>query len=504
MKRVDYIICFLLGVAALVSRIPFLEKFQSFWDGPQYTIGIVRYSFDQQTPAAPGYPLFIGLGKFFHIFIQDPHTSLLAVTVLASITSAITLYMVGLKMFNRFVGLAATVIFLTGSTFYFFSIAPHAYDLLATIVPLLAYSVYRVFIQKKQDGLFLGFITGLLVALRPQEIILVGPLFLLGFLALTTQEKVKTSIAFILVSLSWFVPVVLAVSFTGYFTESIAIAKMSVSSGSILQHLDTMIKGFLLSFGVAPLFLIFFASKHKQIKKMLAKQDKILIFYSAWILPGFLYNFLLRSDAVGYQFSYLIAILFFISYAIWQSTKKKKFLYFTSLICIALFNLFWFFYDRDPTFTKPYRTVSYHYSEVRKNDIKFGGKVTFIQRHFDPKTTLVIPSTDYWRQYMYYLKNYHIVSPSGLTTNESRFIHKEYYAYDWDMSEVNDKNISIAIPNYIKTVIFTDDDAHLWVADYPNKVYNLPGNSIITSIKISPGAYLRYNFHYIKIAHKQN
>src|SRR3982751_3568863 len=104
MRRIDYIICFLFGAAALISRIPFLEKFQSFWDGPQYTIGILHYSFALQTPAAPGYPYFIGLGKLFHVFIQDPHTSIVAVSVLASVLGAITLYIVGLKMFHRSVG----------------------------------------------------------------------------------------------------------------------------------------------------------------------------------------------------------------------------------------------------------------------------------------------------------------------------------------------------------------------------------------------------------------
>src|SRR4051794_33714265 len=113
MKRIDYVICLLFGFIALISRIPFLEKYQSFWDGPQLTIGIVRFSFVEQTPGAPGYPYFVGLGKLFHFFIPDLHTSLVAVTVFASVIGAITLYVVGLKMFNSYVGIAAATISLT-------------------------------------------------------------------------------------------------------------------------------------------------------------------------------------------------------------------------------------------------------------------------------------------------------------------------------------------------------------------------------------------------------
>ena len=110
MKKIDVISCILIGIVAFFSRIPFLEKFQSFWDGPQYSIGIVRYSFVQQTPAAPGYPIFIGLGKFFYFFLHDPHSAIVAVSVLASVLGAITLYIVGLNIYNRLVGIAAATI----------------------------------------------------------------------------------------------------------------------------------------------------------------------------------------------------------------------------------------------------------------------------------------------------------------------------------------------------------------------------------------------------------
>src|SRR5258708_6367052 len=99
MKRIDYILCFLFGAFALVSRVPLLERYQSHWDGPQYTIAIIRYSFEQQTPAPPGYPFYIGLGKFFYLLLHDPHTAIVAVSVFASIIGAITLYFVGLKMY---------------------------------------------------------------------------------------------------------------------------------------------------------------------------------------------------------------------------------------------------------------------------------------------------------------------------------------------------------------------------------------------------------------------
>jgi len=499
MKRIDFIICFLLGAIALISRLPFLEKFQSFWDGPQYSIGIIRYSFMQQTPAAPGYPFFIGLGKFFYFFLHDPHTAIVSVSVFASIIGAITLYLVGLKMFDRSVGIAAATIFLTGSTFYFFSIAPHMYDLLIITTPLLAYSVYRIFVQKKQEGLFLGLIIGIYFGLRPQDIIQIGLLFLLGFFSLTFKEKIKASIIFVIVTLCWFIPVVHTVGFTGYFVQSELIAKSGLSNYAIAQHVKEMIKDFLLSFGIAAGFLIYYVNKRKKLKILFTKQKRMVIFYAAWIVPGFLYNLVMRSDAAGYQFSYLTALLFLISYAIWQVTRKKRYLYIIALLCIAVFNLYWFFYDRDPTFTKPYRPVSYHYSELRKNDIKTGGKVTFVAQHFDPQTTIIVTNEVMWRPYSYYLKKYPFVVLYRLDNKEIPYSYYKIDSANWNMNQYVEKKFTVSVPKNAKTIVFMDDAATSWVKMPAKKIYELPGNSTITTISVKPNNTLVYDYHMITL-----
>lgn len=499
MKRIDYILCFILGAIALLSRIPILEKYQSHWDGPQYTIALLQYSFVQHTPAPPGYPIYIGLGKFFHFFIQDPHTAIVAVSVFASVMGAIVLYFVGLKMYHRRVGIAAAIIFLTGSTFYYFSISPHVYDLLVITIPLLAYCVYLIFVQKKQAGLFLGLIMGIYFGIRPQDIIQIGILFLLGFLSLTMKEKIKASLMFVIVTLCWFIPVGKAVGFTNYFILSNAHAQGSLMGHSIIEHAFMMLKGFLLSFGIAGGFLIYYVIKRKELKNLFVKHRRILIFYSAWIAPGFLFNLLMRSDAVGYQFAYLTALLLLISVAIWQSTRKKRFLYIFALTCIALFNLYWFFYDRDPTFTKPYRTVSYHYSELRKNDIKVGGKVNFVQQHFDPQTTLIITTDVLWRPYSYYLKDYPFVVLYRLDNNEDPYSYNKIDSVNWNMKMSIEKHFTLSIPQNIKTVVFMEDAASTWVKDQTVKNYRLPGNSTITTLSVKPGDTVLYNYHSVTI-----
>src|SRR5579864_1750546 len=99
MKKFDYFLCFLFAIIAFISRAPLVEHIQSHWDGPQYSIAVVRYSYEQQTPAPPGYPLYIALGKLFYIFFQDPHKSILAISVFSSVIGSVILYLIGKNMF---------------------------------------------------------------------------------------------------------------------------------------------------------------------------------------------------------------------------------------------------------------------------------------------------------------------------------------------------------------------------------------------------------------------
>ena len=502
MKKSDYFLCILLSAIAFVSRMPLLEKFQSHWDGPQYSLAIIHYSFEQQTPGPPGYPFYIALGKFFHIFLPDIHSAILAVSVLGSVVGAVVLYIVGKQMYHRFVGLAASILFLTGSTFYYFGLTPYAYGLLPGTTALLAYSVYRIFIKHKPEGILFGIIAGICFGIRPQETIQIGPLILLGFVLLPTKEKMNSVFVFCCITLLWFIPISYTVGVEKYFLLSYNFAKTAIYHNSLSQHLELMAKGFLLSLGISSGFLFYFIWRLFQEKKLLKKETKILIFYSVWLVPGLFYNLFLRTEHAGYQMSYLTGILLLIAYALWKTTGKNKLLYGLALTVVAVFNLYWFFYNRDPQFIKPYRPTSFHYSDIRKNDLKVGSKVRFVQQKFDPKNTLIITVDVLWRPYMYHLKQYQLTDLTGLDANTPGYLYTRRDAKNWIMHEYEDKDRLVLIPSGITTIVITDDEAAPWIKNYPFKTYHLPGNSTVTAISVLPHTKMVYRYHALTILGK--
>ncbi len=501
LNNYDILLCFILGLVAFFSRFLLLEKIQSHWDGPQYSIAVVRFSLIQQTPAPPGYPLYIAMGKFFYIFFKDPHFAILMVSVLASVVGAIALYLVGKAWYHRIVGLTASIIFLTGSTFYYFGLTPYAYLTIPATTTLLAFITYLIYVKKGNNlGIIFGIVFGISFGIRPQETFQIFGLLILGFLFLTAKEKIKAVITFTIITLIWVIPLLYYTGVLNFVNISISFLLASLTHSTVFQRLELIVKGFLLSFGLSSLALLYYFWKiYKDSFKISNRYYKTIIFYSAWILPSFAYNLLLRSEHAGYQMSYLAALLMLVSYAVWKVIQNNKQLFILIVFCIAVFNLYWFFYNRDPRYVLPYRPTSFHYSDIRKNDLKTGSKVNFILSKFNPKNTIIITNSVLWRPYGYYLKKYEVVSLDGLADNTPGILHLERDQKDWNMRQFENKNLTLIIPKNVTDIVFPDDENYQYIINYPYKVFNLPGNSKVTLLKVNSGDVISYKFHYLTV-----
>lgn len=500
MSKKDFFIALVIFLTGILSRFPLIEKFQSHWDGPQYSIALVRFSLSQETPASPGYPLYIGLGKLFNFFINSPHLSLLTISALSGALGGLVFFVIGKKIFNTLTGFIASSIFLTGSTFYYFSLTAYPYILTPITSALLAYVSYLIFIKKKRVGLYFGLIVGISFGIRPQETILTWGLMMIGFIYLSTKEKIKSLVVFFVITLFWLIPIILSTGgITEYFFISVKFLRSAVINNTFQQHVELMLKGFLLSFGLSSVFLLYFAFKAIKTKNVIKKNKKIIIFFCFWIIPGLLYNLILRTEHAGYQMTYLAGFLLIISYAIWNESYKHKYIVVSIIFLISIFNLYWFFYDRDPQFVKPYRPTSFHYSDIRKNDLKTGGKIKYIESNFDPNSTLIIATDVLWRPYMYYLKDYRLVDLSGLDIKTPSFKYTRRDSLNWTISQYVDKDMTVAIPKNIKKIVFTDDASFSWIKNYPYNIYSLPGRSRLTSISVDPLDKIIYDYHSLSI-----
>lgn len=506
-NKKNIILLSVLLLTGILSRAPLVEHMQSHWDGPQYSIGVIRYSLEQGTPAPPGYPLYIAMGKILYTFTHDPHYALLVISVLFSGIGAVIFYLIGQKIFNNTVGIINALLFLSGPTFYYFGLTAYAYGITPAISTTLALIVFLIAWRKKHLGAFLGILCSFAIGFRIQDILFIVPLFLYGLYHLPKKQKSVAIISFIFATVLWLLPLLYKVGgLQNYIRICLNFAmKDSLPPPSLIYpfiNRMTLVKGVFLSFGIGLVALLFYPYKLIKKRKILLKNSKIILFFCLWILPSLLFNLFVRSDHAGHQMTYLSGLSLLIAYAWWRIAKNNKGLLVFFITIVILFNLFTFFRDRDPSFMKPYVATSFHYSEIRKNDIKLGGKISYVKAHFPPQSTLIITSSYLWRPIMYYLRQYQVDNLEALVTTDPQYKDIRRDAMDWNIKEYAQKDHVISLPENIRTIILFDDNANSWVKNSNVTVIYLPGNSSISVVMTHPG--IRYGYNYARFEKNDN
>src|SRR5258707_15073960 len=80
-ERGDWLTVALLCAVSLALRIPFRSQFAYHWDSAQFALAINQYDIRLSQPHAPGYFLYVMLGRLVNSFVGDPHASLVWISV---------------------------------------------------------------------------------------------------------------------------------------------------------------------------------------------------------------------------------------------------------------------------------------------------------------------------------------------------------------------------------------------------------------------------------------
>lgn len=488
MKIGDYLAISLLFIIGILSRIPFIEKMQSHWDGAQYTIGVIRYSLVQNTPSPPGYPIYIALGKFANIFTQDPHLAILSVSVFLSAFSAVLFYFVGKTFFNRTVGFIASLIFLSSPVFYYFGITANPYGGLVATTLLLVLTVYGIYCKNKNWGIGLSLVFSLAIGYRPQDTIFLTPLCILGLYGLSNKDRIYSVVAFIVASAFWAIPLFINAGGVGSYVD---IMKNYTSQGAVtypsfaktLDYAFIVIKGIYLTLGVSVVILVFYLTLNSNRFKF----TKLSILLLVWMLPSLLFNLIVRSDHAAHQVTFLSALILISSLTLTKVFEAKRSILFLSVLLICFFNLYTFFRNRDPVNTNPYVSQSYHYFEIRKNDLRLNELVSFIIINYSSEKTIVIVDPELFRQTTYYLKDFNVFSYGALDSSSLPHINVVHHGKSWNYDRNIDSSHVLDIPNGIENVVLLFNNRFLSIEAKQKSELLVKGNAKIYEINVVKG-----------------
>lgn len=462
---------------------------QSHWDGPQYSIGVVDFDLSQETPAPPGYPLYMFLGKFLNLFFNDPHYSLLILGVFFSGLTACMFYVLGKYIFSKRVGVIASLLYLSSPVFFFFGVTAYPYGLVPFFTLLVVYFAYRAILQKNASGFGLGIAFGIFLGMRPQDGLNLLPLTALGFLNLSFRERVRSIFTATVSVLLWLLPMLYLI---GGFSRYIEELKMFLGSGALStvgegtgENIRRIAKGLFLTLGISSPALFYYPPRIL-ISLENKKKRKLIIFFSFWIIPGLISTVFVRNDHSGYQMIYMTAFVILAAYVLEKLLLKNKFGYLV-VAFVIIFNLLWFFRDRDPSFSNPYIPTSFHYSEVRKNDLVLGEKIEYINKNYSSDNTVIIVASQSFRPAMYHLPDFLVISDARIETRDPRYMCFVRKGKNWLREQEADCGKDFTLPEDTKTLVFLEDDAVEYVLLSGRKIIDLNYNSTLTELDIGKG-----------------
>jgi hypothetical protein len=182
----------------------------SFWELDELLFAQAVRKFDPWSshPHAPGYPLYVGLGKLFNVFLHDPFTSLIWLNVITSVLAFVVLA----RAFRLYVDDADLAI--CGALLFSFSSTvilhgPLAFSdspaMLFVAMTLFAAAAMR---EHRYAPIVLGIAASAAIGCRPQLLVPLVPLVL--FACITSRKIWKPLAAFTITSLVWFVPLAVA------------------------------------------------------------------------------------------------------------------------------------------------------------------------------------------------------------------------------------------------------------------------------------------------------
>jgi MFS family permease len=415
-ERRDWLTVAALVVAGIALRVPFRAKFVYLWDGVEFIEAMRHFSVVLSQPHAPGYPLYVALGRLVSSVVGDPHASLVWMSVVAGSLTAALLYSLGATMFGRRYGITAGLLGLTSPPLWFYSEVVLTYAVDSALVCVVVLICWRA-IQRSGSwvaAVLIGTAWAVASGVRPQNLPMLLPVVAYSLWRLSQPRCVNILAgagAAGVVMAGWAVPLVLSSGGWEMYREVLhrvmAYQSRKAFAGggwgalgvNVLFVLGYCWSG--LGLSVAPLIS---QLVHRRLSEGTDRGALTLLGW--WIGPMVLMGTCLGyTEVAGHVTSYLPCILLFSALAIGQMSRHCWAV--LGVTCLWNVTVFvaaprWL----DLVAMPMARTAQ----EIRQHDRQIEDLVAIIRRDYDPAETIIGHATGHLffglRLFQYYLPEF--------------------------------------------------------------------------------------------------
>lgn len=437
-RKESYLLPLSLLLLTIISRFPFTSKLLYHTDSIHYALALKNYNITVHQPHPPGYFLYIMLGRFLNLFIEDANIIFIFISIIFSGLTVVALYYIGKEIFNKRIGVIAAAIALTSPNLWFHGEVALTNAVEAFFSTLVAFFCWRIYREEDKYIWFSVIALAIAGGIRQNTMIFLLPLWLFSVKGLAVRKIIASLGMLVVCCLLWFVPMVIMTGGWNAYQEAFReLWLFNTGNVSVFEKGWTTFKIFsscLIRFTVygigGGIFVLGLAThsliKNKRIKLL---DKKKISFFSLWILPSFFFFLLIfiHPSNPGYVLVFLPALFILTSVSIdYLSTDFKKVMKkdITSSIVfvIIIINLFIFFFSRYPI----------SYQEIRTHDRNLSIMLDGIKKYDPCKTAIFIAPYSFYgyRHIMYYLPKYRVyqvdvrVAPTGE-------VRKTFWGHNW-------------------------------------------------------------------------
>jgi len=294
-RKVDLVFWILVIGLFLVTRGFAMAEYLSI-DDVNLAFSLENFDPRLHQPQPPGYPLFVLFARAINLFFNDAHTTFVVASLIACGLCLPLTFAVGQRLFNRWTGMAATLLFAVNPPFWFGSLEGPLRPHLALFSLLTAYCCWRCWQGEKQFAIWGAVALGVGSGFRPDLGPYLFPLWLLSawmgtrsLVAVGRGLVVMAAIVF-----AWIAGMAYAVGgFAAlYQTNAVYAVDQTVGPGAVFgagQRASLRQLGRLFVWNSYPWIVSLWALpivfKMREKPRLLSSQS---VFMIAWLLPGLL------------------------------------------------------------------------------------------------------------------------------------------------------------------------------------------------------------------------
>ena len=307
----DWLIVAGLALVTLVTHAPMRTRVLAFWDSILYARALQEFTIVAHQPQPPGYFFYVMAGRLARALgAPDANMAYVFVSLAATALLVPVIYLVGVWLYSRAVGLGAALLAATAVAPWAYSGIAYPYTVLALGSAVLGGLCWHLRHERLPPWLA-GLLFGLLAGFRQDLLLFLGPLFLDCLGRPHWRRYLTATLGGLAGCLAWFIPTVLAsggfAAFIGALTRQTALVERdtSVTSDGLqgllwnLHHLRVFLVEQTLMWATVPLFIyVLYALRPNWLARDPAARHLLV-----WSLPALLFYTFIHLGDVGYVFS---------------------------------------------------------------------------------------------------------------------------------------------------------------------------------------------------------